>query len=112
MYFWLIHLTSSLNAFVICRYLLTETGTFKNVPEYISCCYTKNVRHIPIEIPLDSVLFFYYNNKQGVFFWKSGHVVRALSDDWYVVRIHGRAAAAEDPTPEEHNLYETGYIIF
>lgn len=43
--------------------------------------------------------------KQGVFFWKSGIVVKALSDDWYMVRIQGRAVDAETPSsPEEDEL--------
>eukprot|EP00904_Undaria_pinnatifida_P002728 jgi/Undpi1/12456/HiC_scaffold_5.g02127.m1 len=37
---------------------------------------------------------------KGLFFWKAGHVEHALSDDWYVVRIHGRAAEEEDTTDE------------
>lgn len=41
---------------------------------------------------------------QGLFFWKSGYVVRALSDDWYVVRIQGRAADEEASSADEHEL--------
>lgn len=41
---------------------------------------------------------------QGVFFWKSGFVVRALSDDWYMVRIQGRAADEEGSSADEHEL--------
>lgn len=42
---------------------------------------------------------------QGVFFWSRGYVVRALSDDWYVVRIHGRSAGTEEFTlPDEREL--------
>ncbi|CAM9120498.1 unnamed protein product, partial [Hapterophycus canaliculatus] len=35
----------------------------------------------------------------------SGYVVRAISDDWYLVRIHGRSAASdESASPEELEL--------
>lgn len=40
-----------------------------------------------------------------MFFWKRGYVVRAISDDWYLVRIHGRSADEDDfSSPEELEL--------
>ncbi|CAM9256179.1 unnamed protein product [Ascophyllum nodosum] len=39
---------------------------------------------------------------KGVFFWRSGHVLRAVSDDWYIVRIDGRAA--DELSAEENGL--------
>lgn len=36
-----------------------------------------------------------------MFFWKSGIVVKALSDDWYLVRIQGRTADAREPSSQE-----------
>eukprot|EP00752_Nemacystus_decipiens_P009918 g8850.t1 len=41
---------------------------------------------------------------QGVFFWKTGFVVREISDDWYMVRIHGRAAEEEGSSADEQEL--------